>query len=161
LWQSAGEPIRQFAEGAQEQLVRGDVMNTSSPKPAQTPVANNPTRTNPIAVEDDIAKLKFSGTQTASGTKSEVLQSYERKPDEKESAAIEGCMRTGDLMKVLFPAGLQLKTEEDFAVFRLFDRLVGDIAHFARTGMKGQAALRGISTHARLLENVITSKDGS
>jgi hypothetical protein len=61
-------------------------------------------------------------------------------------------------MKALFPDGLQLRTEEEFATFRLFDRLIGDVAHFAHTGMARASLLRDISLHAMLLETLLSSR---
>jgi hypothetical protein len=55
-------------------------------------------------------------------------------------------------MKALFPDGIQLKNEEEFAVFRLFDRLVGYVANFARTGMKRSASLRSAARRLRVFE---------
>ncbi len=112
------------------------------------------------AIEEDIEKLQFRTTPTTdSGVGSDAPRSAERESVDKNKAAIDGCLRTGEVMKALFPEGLQLKDEEEFAIFRLFDRLVGDIATFAQTGMTRQASLRDLSLHAMLLEKMIASKD--
>src|SRR4051794_36326623 len=65
-------------------------------------------------------------------------QPAERQPDSNASKnqtnnAIASCMRTGAVMAALFPDGLQLRSEADFAVFRLVDRLVGSVTHFTQT----------------------------
>jgi hypothetical protein len=129
-------------------------MDAEKPAP-QPPLTQHAKAT---AVEEEIRKLQFRGDRSPEReTRSEVLKAAEPQIDDKNSAAIEGCLRTGELMKLLFPQGVQLKNEEEFAAFRLFDRLVGDVAHYAKTGMKGQAALRGISLHAMLLEKMVSS----
>ncbi len=92
-------------------------------------------------------------------TDSDERSPSESQPGDKNRAAIDRCMRTGEVMRVLFPEGLQLKAEQEFAVFRLFDGLVGNVAQFAQTGMTQQAALRAITSHATLLEEVISSSD--
>ena len=110
-------------------------------------------------VEEDIEQLHFRGTlRPDTVTKLNDRRSGERKAEDTSKAAIDSCIRTGEVMQALFPDGLQLKDDEEFAVFRLFDRLVGDVAHFARTGMTQPASLRDISLHAMLLESVISSK---
>jgi hypothetical protein len=133
---------------------------TSHPqKPVATrmPAANVSTLPNATPIEEDFENLQFRGTHTDKGPNSEAPASNQRQLEDKNKAAIEGCIRTGELMKVLFPDGVKLKSEEEFAAFRLFDRLVGEIAHFAKTGMKGPAPLRGITMHATLLERMVSN----
>ena len=79
----------------------------------------------------------------------------------KNQAAIDLCMRTGEVMKALFPEGYHLRTQQEFATFRLFDRLVGEITHFAQTGMTQRASLPDISLHATLIEGVVSSTNKS
>ena len=111
------------------------------------------------AVEEDIEKLQFRGAPTPeSEPNAEGWQVRDRGAADKSRAAINGCMRTGEVMRALFPEGIQLGNEEEFAAFRLFDRLVGDITHFAQSGLKNQSTLRDISMHAMLLESVISMR---
>ena len=130
---------------------------------AQMPRANLSTLPNAelpstTAVEEDIEKLQFRGTPTPESEPDGEWQARDRGAAEKSRAAINGCMRTGEVMRALFPEGIQLGSEEEFAAFRLFDRLVGDMAHFAQSGLKNQSTLRDISMHAMLLENVISMR---
>src|SRR5215207_5579845 len=110
-------------------------------------------------VEEDIEQLHFRGIVSPDTvTKLNDRRPGERKVGDTSKAAIDSCKRTGEVMAALFPDGLHLETDDEFAIFRLFDRLVGDVAHFARTGMTQPAALRDISLHAMLLESVISSR---
>lgn len=89
----------------------------------------------------------------------------ERQPEAPASKnttnnAIAGCMRTGAVMAALFPDGLQLRSEDDFAVFRLVDRLVGSVTHFAQTGLVHRTSMRDISTHAALIDEILATRDG-
>ncbi len=61
-------------------------------------------------------------------------------------------------MASLFPDGLHLKSEDEFAMFRLFDRVVGSITHFAQTGMAHRTSVRDISTYAALIEDVLSGE---
>jgi hypothetical protein len=111
----------------------------------------------PDSLDAEIGQL---ATQREIVKKLDEIRPADKQLEMNRKAAIDSCMRTGSVMKALFPDGMQLKNEEEFAVFRLFDRLVGDVANFARTGMQRSASLRDISLHAALLENVIASAEG-
>lgn len=134
-------------------------MSSTPQKPnVRLPVANVSTLPNVTAIEDDFEKLEFSGIATSEGAaRFDAREAAEQHSEDKSKAAIHGCMRTGEVMKALFPDGIHIGSEEQFAAFRLFDRLVGDITHFAQTGLTKKAALRDISTHAMLLESVLGS----
>ncbi len=136
-------------------------MSSNPQKPnVRMPVANVSTLPNVTAIEEDFEKLEFSGNPTSEGLpRVDAREAAERQSVNKSKAAIDGCMRTGEVMKALFPDGIHIGSEEQFAAFRLFDRLVGDITHFAQTGLTKKAALRDICTHAMLLESVLGSKD--
>ena len=129
--------------------------------------ANEPTTAMPVAtmleivkgVEEDLDHLRESGpSRSDTVTRLSDRRPAGRKTEETSRAAIEGCLRTGEVMKALFPSGLQLRTEEEFATFRLFDRLIGDVTHFAHTGMSRAASLRDISLHSMLLETLLASR---
>jgi hypothetical protein len=79
--------------------------------------------------------------------------------DQKSRSAIEGCLKTGAVMKALFPDGLELKSEGEFAVFRLLDRVVGSLAHFAETGMEHRTSMRDIATYTALIDAVLSTRE--
>ena len=131
---------------------------------------NEPTAQMPVAtmlevvkgLEEDMQELHSRNAgRTDTVTRLSDHRPGDRKTEETSRAAIEGCIRTGEVMKALFPNGLQLQTEEEFATFRLFDRLVGDVVHFADRGMTRAASLRDISLHAMLLETVVANRSAS
>jgi hypothetical protein len=112
-------------------------------------------------IEDDFEKLRFHEHGQAEGVVSPDNNAPSADPsvDERNLAAIESCRRTGEVFKVLFPDGLTLSSEHEFAMFRLLDRLIGNVAQFAQTGMTNKATLRAIAVHAGLLEGLISSRD--
>ncbi len=79
----------------------------------------------------------------------------ERRSLDKDRAAVDRCLRAGDVMSLLFPDGVQLTNGKDFAAYRLFDALVGSAGHFAQTGMVEGNALTAISRYATLLEQMV------
>jgi hypothetical protein len=97
------------------------------------------------------------GPESENDTKVEVTASSDI--DQKSKSAIQGCLRTGAVMTSLFPEGLHLTTEDDFALFRLMDRLVGSLTHFAESGMEHRTSLRDMATYTALLEGVLCAKD--
>ena len=63
--------------------------------------------------------------------------------------------RMGALMTVLFPEGLRLDGEEDFAAFFLHARIVEHLSRFAQRGMNDRQAIHGVSKYSAILENRI------
>ncbi len=125
------------------------INNTRSPEFQKTPTS-----------DENLEMRQFgSTTKPTLATEADERDHIERQSRGKNKVSIDRCMRTGAVMKVLFPDGLQLKSENEFAMFRLFDGLVENLAQFAQTGMTQQASLRAISLHATLLEDVISASD--
>jgi hypothetical protein len=127
----------------------------------QMPVAHIPElMSEPGTAASDDRPLSGGWARNGTVTKLDEHRPPERKAEDGSKAAIESCVRTGQVMKALFPEGLRLQDDSDFAVYRLFDRLVGDVVHFAQSGMTQSPALRDISLHAMLLQNVIATRHG-
>jgi hypothetical protein len=91
-------------------------------------------------------------------TKLAGRRTTEPRSEDQSKVAIESCVHTGEVMDALFPEGLNLKNDHEFAVFRLFDRLVGDVANFARTGMTRPASLHDMMMHAKLLQDLLNQR---
>jgi hypothetical protein len=105
--------------------------------------------------DQDDGQLPTVENKPVNLTKLEGRRVHETKTEDQSKVAIESCVRTGEVMDALFPEGLTLKNDHEFAVFRLFDRLVGDVANFARTGMTKPASLHDITMHAKLLQDLL------
>ena len=63
--------------------------------------------------------------------------------------------RMGGLMKAIFPDGIQLSDEEDFASFYLYARVVEHVSRFGLQGMKDHDAIHGAATYSAMLESRI------
>ena len=61
--------------------------------------------------------------------------------------------RMGGLMLAIFPSGLHLASEEDFASFYLYARVVEHISRFGQQGMKDREAIHGAAVYSAMLEN--------
>jgi hypothetical protein len=80
---------------------------------------------------------------------------------DKDRAAVERCVRVGEVMDLLFPDGIRLTNGREFATYRLLDALVGTLAQFAHSGMAQETALTAISRYATLLEHMVEPRDAS
>jgi hypothetical protein len=101
----------------------------------------------PVEIMKPVNVTKLAGRRTS-----------EPRTEDQSKVAIESCVHTGEVMDALFPEGLNLNNDHEFAVFRLFDRLVGDVANFARTGMTRPASLHDITMHAKLLQDLLNQR---
>ena len=63
--------------------------------------------------------------------------------------------RMGGLMLAIFPDGLNLANEEDFASFYLYARVVEHVSRFGQQGMKDREAIHNVAMYSALLENRI------
>ena len=66
--------------------------------------------------------------------------------------------RIGALLAVLFPNGLHLDGEAEFAAFYLHTRIVEHMSRFSQRGMNDPQAIHGASTYSAVLENRILRK---
>ncbi len=111
-------------------------------------------QSNPI--EEDIATLQVRGQRDAADH--EAPAASERHAEAAGAANVDPSVRTAEVMKALFPNGLQLTSDIDFAAFQLFSRVVADVAQFAQSGMQATAQLRKLAADAALLESTVASK---
>ena len=63
--------------------------------------------------------------------------------------------RMGGLMLAIFPDGLNLASEEDFASFYLYARVVEHVSRFGQHGMTDREAIHNVAIYSALLENRI------
>jgi hypothetical protein len=58
-------------------------------------------------------------------------------------------------MKALFPHGIQIADEEQFATMRLFNAMVASIAQFAHSNMSNPLPIRDVSRQADMLDEIV------
>ena len=119
-----------------------DSEHRPAPLPPITPGSEFPGAT---AVEKEIATLRFGNGSPAPTSADD------------EDDPVQGSRRTAEVLRALFPEGLTLKSDDDFAFFHLLSRLVGTVALFAETGMGQPAPLREIAKLTALIEAVLPS----
>jgi hypothetical protein len=64
-------------------------------------------------------------------------------------------------MKALFPDGIQIADEEQFATMRLFNAMVASIAQFAQSGMSNPLPIRDVSRQAEMLDEMVRRRTRS
>ena len=101
------------------------------------------------------------GAKPIPGTQHDEGHLAKRQSGDKDRAAVERCVRVGEVMDLLFPDGIRLTNGREFATYRLFDAIVGTLAQFAHSGMVQATALTAISRYATLLEHMIEPRDAS
>ena len=61
----------------------------------------------------------------------------------------------GQIMPMLFPNGLMLKSPEDFEMFHLFDLLIGKLTRFTVSEMTHQDSIHDLAVYGAMVEEVL------
>jgi hypothetical protein len=67
--------------------------------------------------------------------------------------------RVGAVMVAMFPNGVQLKTEEDFNRWHLFELMVVKLTRFANTGLVHQDSIHDAAVYAAMVESLINNEN--
>ena len=67
--------------------------------------------------------------------------------------------RVGAVMVAMFPNGVQLKTEEDFNRWHLFELMVVKLTRFANTGLVHQDSIHDAAVYAAMVESLINKEN--
>ena len=113
-------------------------------------------KSNPI--EEDIANIQFSDRTKLAKPEAPAAEDRAQEPT---SSVSDLSLRTGEVMKALFPDGLHLKSDTDFALFRAFDRMIRNVTYFAHSGMRAEDPLHKVSSDAVLLASMLSKKGKS
>jgi len=63
--------------------------------------------------------------------------------------------RVGDVMVALFPEGVELKTQEDFNTWHLFELMIVKITRFANSNLKHKDSIHDAAVYAAMVEYLI------
>ena len=61
----------------------------------------------------------------------------------------------GRVMKALFPNGVNLKTEEDFNTWHLFELVIVKITRFANSNLKHKDSIHDTAVYSAMIESLI------
>ena len=120
------------------------------------PIARIPSVLAATAVEEEMEKLEFRGQggQEPAPSPKPVIAA-ERGPEIKHNSRVDEQFRVGRIMKALFPDGIQIANEEQFATMRLFNALVASIAQFAQSNMSNPIHIRDVKKQAEMLDEMV------
>lgn len=63
--------------------------------------------------------------------------------------------RVGAVMQAMFPDGVDLKTEEDFNVWHLFELMVVKMTRFANSDLSHEDSIHDLAVYAAMVESLI------
>ena len=68
-------------------------------------------------------------------------------------------LNVGNVMNALFPAGVQLSNEEDFALWHLFELIVVKLTRFANSNLTHQDSIHDVGVYAAMIESIVMTKE--
>ena len=79
----------------------------------------------------------------------------------KERSAVYGAnyKMVGNIMTVLFPDGVTLKTPEDFTLFSLFDTKINKLCRFAHSELTHVDSIHDDGVYSAIIESLIDNND--
>lgn len=63
--------------------------------------------------------------------------------------------RVGDVMMALFPNGVELKTQEAFNIWHLFELMIVKVTRFANTGLSHVDSIHDCAVYAAMVESLL------
>ena len=118
------------------------------------PKARGPTIIAARAVEEGMEALDFRSNSGQGPAPVPQPPNSERRPD-KAASLVDEQVRVGRVMKALFPDGIQIADEEQFATMRLFNAMVASIAQFSQSNMSNPVPMRDVSRQAEMLDEML------
>jgi len=67
--------------------------------------------------------------------------------------------RVGDVMVALFPEGVQLKTQEDFNTWHLFELMIVKLTRFANSGLTHVDSIHDCAVYAAMVQSLIEKEN--
>lgn len=92
--------------------------------------------------------------KTAADILAEMADTYR----ERNKVYGDNYKRVGAVMKALFPAGVQLQSEQDFNTWHLFELMVVKLTRFANSGLTHQDSIHDLAVYAAMVESLINKE---
>ncbi len=107
------------------------------------------------SVDEQIEKLEFRSPSGQAPDPAPQVSVAAPQPLAKHASRVDEQFSVGRVMKALFPDGIQIADEEQFATMRLFNALVASIAQFAQSNMSNPLPMRDVSKQAEMLDELV------
>ena len=85
----------------------------------------------------------------------EILNSMAETFRERNKVYGDNYKTVGTVMMALFPDGVNLKTEEEFNTWHLFELMIVKITRFANTEMKHKDSIHDAAVYAAMVESLM------
>jgi|TARA_R100001443_G_C3287789_1_gene162034 hypothetical protein len=66
--------------------------------------------------------------------------------------------RVGEVMSVLFPDGVELKTVEDYNIWHLFELMIVKLTRFTNSNLTHEDSIHDAAVYAAMVESLINGK---
>ncbi len=66
--------------------------------------------------------------------------------------------RVGEVMSVLFPDGVELKTVEDYNIWHLFELMIVKLTRFTNSNLTHEDSIHDAAVYAAMVESLINRK---
>lgn len=80
---------------------------------------------------------------------------------ERNSIYKDNYKMVGRLMEVMFPAGIELRTREEFDKWHLFELLIVKLTRYVSTGLKHHDSIHDMQVYAAMIEAIDRNKEES
>ena len=107
------------------------------------------------AVEQEMETLDFRSTPGRGPAPVPQPPDTDRRLDARPASRVDEQVNVGRVMKALFPDGIQIVDEEQFATMRLFNAMIASIAQFAQSNMSNPIPMRDVSRQAEMLDEMV------
>lgn len=87
-----------------------------------------------------------------------ILEAMAQTFKEKNTKYKDNYTDVGQILKILFPEGIYLKTEEDFVQHHFVDWMIGKLTRFAKTDFKDTDSIHDMAVYAAMLEDYISQR---
>ena len=86
----------------------------------------------------------------------EILKDMAQTYADRQEQYGEAYLVIGKVMKMLYPDGIVLTTEDGFNKYHLFDQIVAKVCRYAGSGGTHVDSIHDIAVYAAMLEDMIT-----
>ncbi|QDH49635.1 haloacid dehalogenase [Pantoea phage Kyle] len=128
----------------------GDYYTRAAVRPVEVPEKLE--RTQPVDTLDALRAQYKSGRIAADVLEEAAATFRERNAVYKDNALV-----VGKVMAALFPNGVELKTQEDYNMWHLFELLIVKLTRFTNSGLTHQDSILDLTVYAAMLEPLINT----
>jgi hypothetical protein len=85
----------------------------------------------------------------------EILEEAAQTFRERNAVYRDNAVKVGDLMAVLFPHGVTLRTAKDHRAYHLFELMIVKLTRFVNSDLRHQDSIRDLAVYAAMVESLV------